>query len=129
MELTVDNIIANYFYDRFNVKLKTAGIIAATFGLANIFSRPGGGLISDIMAKRFGMRGRIWALWVVQTIGGLLCIHLGQIRSLSGSIAVMLVFSVFVQAACGLTFGIVPFVSHRYNSMSFLQVYSIFFFY
>ncbi|KAI5569295.1 hypothetical protein POPTR_012G087700v4 [Populus trichocarpa] len=84
VELTVDNIIAEYFYDRFDLKLHTAGIIAASFGLANIVSRPAGGLISDAVAKRFGMRGRLWALWIVQTLG-----------------------------ACGLTFGVVPFVSRR----------------
>ncbi|KAJ8775120.1 hypothetical protein K2173_020124 [Erythroxylum novogranatense] len=112
-ELTTDNIIAEYFYDRFGVNLQVAGMIAASFGMANCFSRPMGGVLSDELSRRFGIRGRLWGLWVVQTVAGLLCVLLGRVKSLWSSIALMCAFSVFVQAASGLTFGVVPFVSKR----------------
>ncbi|XP_043723669.1 high affinity nitrate transporter 2.5-like [Telopea speciosissima] len=113
VELTIDNIIAQYFYDRFDVEIRISGAIAASFGLANIVSRPMGGILSDEMAKRFGIRGRLWSLWVVMTVAGLLCVLLGRVNSLAVSIIVMCAFSFFVQAASGLTFGVVPFVSKR----------------
>ena len=114
VELTIDNIIAQYFYDRFNVDIRMAGAIAASFGLGNLVSRPAGGVLSDEMGKRFGMRGRLWSLWAVQTVAGLLYVLLRRVDTLWGSAVVMCCFSFFVQAASGLTFGVVPFISKRY---------------
>ncbi|KAI6671302.1 hypothetical protein NL676_006187 [Syzygium grande] len=113
VELTADNILAQYFYDRFGVRLEVAGLIAASFGAANCVTRPAGGVASDVLGRRFGMRGRLWGLWAVQTAAGLACMWLGRVGSLWGSVAVMCCFGVFVQAASGLTFGVVPFVSKR----------------
>ncbi|KAK6928369.1 Major facilitator superfamily [Dillenia turbinata] len=116
VELTIDNIIAQYFYDRFGLDIQVAGAVAATFGLANLVSRPVGGWFSDWMGERFGMRGRLWGLWGAQMVAGLLCVLLGRVNSLLGSLLVMFGFSFFVQAAAGLTFGVVPFVSKSFGS-------------
>ena len=58
---------------------QVSGVLASCFGLMNIFARSWGGIISDAMNAKFGMRGRIWAMWVVQVVEGFMCIVMGLV--------------------------------------------------
>ena len=45
----------------------------------NLFARSWGGILSDAMNVRYGMRGRLWSMWVVQALEGMMCIIMGQV--------------------------------------------------
>lgn len=114
VELTVDNVLTAYFFDQFGLSLEMSGLIAALFGLMNIFTRATGGILSDIAGKYWGMRGRLWTLYIIQSLGGVFCVVLGLVAyNLTATIVVVIIFSVFCQQACGASFGVVPFVSKR----------------
>ena len=53
VELTMNNIVAGYLYDQFELDLVTAGILASCYGLMNIFARTIGGLVSDWSSVKY----------------------------------------------------------------------------
>ena len=114
VELTMNNIIVTYLFDQFGVTLTIAGLLGSLFGLMNIFARSVGGLGSDLAGKYYGMRGRLWALWIMQTLEGAFCIFMGLAKdSLGATIVLMIMFSLLVQSSEGASYGVVPFVSKR----------------
>jgi len=78
VELTMNSIAAKYFYNYHGLSPQTAGLLASLYGLMNLFARSLGGWISDVANKSYGMRGRLWACWLIQSIEGVFCILMGM---------------------------------------------------
>lgn len=71
------------------------------------------------------MRGRLWALWIIQTLGGVFCLLLGVpfvYHSLGATMVVLVIFSIWCQQACGLSCGVVPFISKRSTGLVYGMV-------
>ena len=74
MQLALDNALAPFFENNFGFGITKAANLAAIFGMMNFFARPLSGLFSDLIARRYGMRGRLWWLWFVVAGGGALLV-------------------------------------------------------
>ncbi len=121
IELTVNNIAALYFLDYFD-SLKqmdsvqavgTAGLIASSFGLMNLFARTLGGLFGDRFGEKWGLSGRVKWLFMVLFCEGLALMLFSQMSVLALAIPALILFSLFVQMSEGATFSVVPFINRR----------------
>ena len=113
MELTINNIAALYFVDYFGLGLTTAGIVAASFGMMNLFARTLGGMFGDRFGARGGLHGRVRWLFVVLFGEGLALMLFSQMTWLPLAIGALVLFSLFVQMSEGATFSVVPFINQR----------------
>ncbi|KAL3934542.1 MAG: hypothetical protein SGBAC_009769 [Bacillariaceae sp.] len=109
-ELTMNSAAAAYFHDRYRLTTEEAAAIASIFGWMNLFARGLGGWLSDIMNMKWGMRGRLYSQVILLFGEGALIMIFANSDSLIEGINIMVFFSMFVQAAEGSTYGIVPYV-------------------
>ncbi len=113
VELTINNIAAIYYMDYFTLDLKTAGLIAGLFGLMNLFARSLGGWFGDKFGIRFGLKGRVYFLFVILLLEGVMLILFSQMTILPLAITSMIFFSLCVQMSEGATFSVVPFINKK----------------
>ncbi|MBL4807351.1 MAG: MFS transporter [Rhodobacteraceae bacterium] len=114
IELTVNNVAALYFFDYFDgITLVTAGLIAASFGLMNIFARTLGGIFGDNFGALWGLRGRAYWLFIVLFLEGCALMVFSQMSVLFLAIPTLIIFSLFTQMAEGATYSVVPFVNKK----------------
>jgi NNP family nitrate/nitrite transporter-like MFS transporter len=114
IELTMDNVAAIYFFDRFELSHQAAGLLAGLFGAMNLFARFLGGWIADRFGRLGGVRARIGWLAAVLIGEGAFLICFGRVNSIGLAIPLLLVMGLFVKMGNGATYAIVPFI-HRNN--------------
>jgi len=111
VELTMNNAAALYFVEKFEMSTEKAAAIASLFGWMNLFARGLGGYFSDKFSAKMGMRGRLLIHTVCLLAEGILVFVFASSDDLGAAIGYMVIFSVFVQAAEGTSYGIVPYVN------------------
>lgn len=113
MEITFDNVASLHFVDSFHLSQSQAGFWAGIFGFMNLFARALGGIVSDKVGRRFGMRGKGVLLAGVLLFEGVGLILFAQSGTLLAAIVSMLSFALFLKMSNGATYGIVPFVNTK----------------
>jgi NNP family nitrate/nitrite transporter-like MFS transporter len=110
VELTIHNIAASYFHDRFHLGLKEAGMLAGSFGVLAIFARSLGGYLGDRAGRRFGLHGRGRFLTAMLFAEGLGLIAFSRMGSVVPAAIALVSFGLFVHIAAGATYSVVPFI-------------------
>jgi len=113
MEVTFDNVASLHFVDNFHLSQSSAGFWAGIFGFMNIFARALGGIVSDKVGKKHGLRGKGLLLAGVLLLEGCGLILFAQSGTLLIAIVSMLSFALFLKMSNGATYGIVPFVNEK----------------
>jgi len=111
MELTIDNIAALYFTDRFGLGVTAAGCAAGAFGLMNVVCRALGGLVSDRCHQAWGFPGRVGWLFIALLGEGICLMLFSQAGVLPLAVLLMLATGLFVKMSNGATYAIVPFIN------------------
>ena len=113
IELTVNNTAALYFSDYFDLGLVEAGLMAASFGLMNIFARTLGGIFGDNYGALWGLRGRAFWLFMCLFFEGLALMLFSRMNVIYLALPSLIVFSLFTQMAEGATYSVVPFINKK----------------
>jgi len=128
-ELQLNNMGALYFYNEFlkdgctdtddescHILTKTnAAAVASAFGLMNLFARAVGGITSDAVNRRYGMKGRKCVQFVLLLVLASLVLVLSRLHSLGPCIVLYILVAIAAQATGGSTYGIVPYLNERFT--------------
>lgn len=115
VELVMNNAAVLYYTSEFLLTTEEASTLGFIYGSMNIFARALGGIASDKLNLKMGMRGRLWLQTILLVLEGIMIIVFAYTKSLAGAVITMCIFSIFTQAAEGAIYGVVPYVSKLYT--------------
>jgi NNP family nitrate/nitrite transporter-like MFS transporter len=111
-ELAINSILGAYYLKNFpKLGQTTSGRWAAMFGLLNVYGRPLGGIISDVIYRY--TNGNLWAkkMWIhgLGFLVGIFCIAIGvcNTRDLHKMVGLVAGLAFFMDAGNGANFGLV----------------------
>ncbi|KAG8771705.1 hypothetical protein FRB91_000940 [Serendipita sp. 411] len=129
-ELAIDASLANVLFALYKTKgvgQTKAGYLASIFGLLNIFTRPFGGYLGDVVYRRFGTVGKKYLTLACGFIQGAMALGMGiyiEKKIESGdhpSLAIVMVFivliAIFNEMGNGANFSLVPHCNPYSNGM------------
>ena len=109
-ELAVVSMLPTFFAQTWGLGPALAGATASAFAFMNLFARPAGGLLSDLLPSR---RRTLTLLLGCLAGGYLLMALLGAAWPVPLAVVVAMVCSFFVQSSEGAVYAIVPLVNKR----------------
>lgn len=113
VELTIHNLAAVYFVDRFSLSLTSAGVYVGCFGLLALFARALGGIASDRLAHHRGLEARVTVLFAFILLEGIGLIAFSKMPTAQLALVALLIFGLFTHMACGATYSLVPFINRK----------------
>ena len=123
-ELAVEGMISDFYVQTAQVadgivwSSRKAGIWASVFGLLNVFTRPLGGYFSDVLYNKKGVFAKKWWMIFLQVMQGIFFLRIGIERLNISSLLVMMTgLAVFMEAANGAVFSLVPNVNKEHNGV------------
>lgn len=108
-ELAVVSMLPLFFKDTFALSLVAAGLLASGFAFTNLVARPGGGLISDRLGRKFSLLVLLTGL----SAGYLIMSQITSAWPVVLAVIATMSCSFFVQAGSGAVFAMVPLVKRR----------------
>lgn len=109
-ELAVVSMLPAFFESTFSISPTQAGLVGSSFAFVNLFARPLGGLLSDVLKNR---KWTMVAYMVGIAAGFMGMAYIDATWPLWLAVTLTIGCSLFVQGAEGATFAIIPMINKR----------------